>query len=170
MKFLFFAENGTPCVEFFSRKSYTVCKTLLAECGNPNGDEERGRRGTQQGMEMKRRIALVTAGWKRMITTAWSTGLIAYIRDHELDVSVEWFHSWEGASQNPDFRHGEDNIFTLPEFDGYDGIVVDLVNMESAADPGERGACGCTLPGCERNVLYQREGLRGNPEVCSSPV
>ena len=68
-----------------------------------------------------------------MITTAWSTGLIAYIRDHELDVSVEWFHSWEGASQNPDFRHGEDNIFTLPEFAGYDGIVVDLVNMESAA-------------------------------------
>lgn len=124
-------------MEFFSRKSYTVCKTFLlrrlAEYCNPNGDEESGRRGTQQGMEMKRRIALVTAGWKRMITTAWSTGLIAYIRDHGLDVSVEWFHSWEGASQNTDFRHGEDNIFTLPEFAGYDGIVVDLVNMESAA-------------------------------------
>ena len=84
-------------------------------------------------MEMKRRIALVTAGWKRMITTAWSTGLIRYIRDQGLDVSVEWFHSWEGASRNPDFQHGEDNIFTLPEFSDYDGIVVDLVNMETSA-------------------------------------
>lgn len=68
-----------------------------------------------------------------MITTAWSTGLIAYIRDYGLNVSVEWFHSWEGASQSPDFRHGEDNIFTLSEFAGYDGIVVDLVSMEPAA-------------------------------------
>ena len=68
-----------------------------------------------------------------MITTAWSTGLIRYIRDHGLDVSVEWFYSREGASQNPDFRYGEDNIFTLPEFSDYDGIVVDLVNMETSA-------------------------------------
>ena len=67
-----------------------------------------------------------------MITTVWSTGLIRYIRDHGLDVSVEWFHSREGASRNPDFRYGEDNIFTLPEFSGYDGIVVDLVNMETS--------------------------------------
>lgn len=96
------------------------------------GDVERGKCGMQQGMKMKRRIALVTVGWKRMITTAWSTDLIRYIRDHGLDVSAEWFHSWEGASRNPDFRYGEDNIFTLPEFSGYDGIVVDLVNMETS--------------------------------------
>lgn len=40
--------------------------------------------------------------------------------------------SREGASRNPDFRYGEDNIFTLPEFSDYDGIVVDLVNMETS--------------------------------------
>ena len=97
------------------------------------GDVERGKCGMQQGMKMKRRIALVTVGWKRMITTAWSTGLIRYIRDHGLDVSAEWFRSWEGASRNPDFQYGEDNIFTLPEFSDYDGIVVDLVNMETSA-------------------------------------
>ncbi len=34
-----------------------------------------------------------------------------------------------GASQNAEFIPGEYNIYTLPDFAEYDGIVVELVNM-----------------------------------------
>jgi hypothetical protein len=78
---------------------------------------------------MKRRIALLTDGWKRLVNTAWSTGLVQYIKENNVDASVEWFQSWGGASQNSDFIHGEYNIYTLPDFAEYDGIVVELVNM-----------------------------------------
>ncbi len=78
---------------------------------------------------MNRRIALLTAGWKRFLTPAWLIGMMQYIREHQANIQVEWFQSWGDASRDPDFIHGEDNIYELPELGDYDGIVVDLINM-----------------------------------------
>ncbi len=77
-----------------------------------------------------KRIALLTDGWKRLITAAWASGMMEYIRENHVDANVEEFHSWGNSSKNAAHKHGEYNIFTLPHLENYDGIVVDVTNIE----------------------------------------
>lgn len=79
-----------------------------------------------------KRILLLTDGWRRFIVSAWSTGILQYIREqkNDEDYSLVQFHCWGNWSQDHKFNEGEYAIFSLPDFRDYDGIVADFTNIE----------------------------------------
>ncbi|MFN2925893.1 substrate-binding domain-containing protein [Lachnospiraceae bacterium YH-ros2228] len=77
-----------------------------------------------------KRILLLTDGWRRFIVSAWSNGILQYMKEHDRDYSLIQFHCWGNWSRDKKFNEGEYSIFSLANFKDYDGIVVDFTNME----------------------------------------
>ena len=74
-------------------------------------------------------ILLLSDGWRRFIISAWSTGIMQYMKEHG-GFSLSEFHSWGNWSHDPEFNKGEYSIFTLPDFSSYDGIIADLTCIQ----------------------------------------
>lgn len=74
-------------------------------------------------------ILLLSDGWRRFIISAWSTGIMQYMKEHG-GFSLSEFHSWGNWSHDPEFNKGEYSIYTLPDFSSYDGIIADLTCIQ----------------------------------------
>lgn len=76
-----------------------------------------------------KKIALIMDGWKRFFSYAWPSGILQRIQETNEDVNLYIFNSSSEWSMDEDYNIGEYNIYNLPDFEAFDGIVVDLNNI-----------------------------------------
>ena len=76
-----------------------------------------------------RKIALIMDEWKRCFTFAWPSGILQRIREVEEDVNLYIFSSSGNWSWDEEYNIGEYNIYQLPDFRKFDGIILDLNNI-----------------------------------------
>lgn len=81
-----------------------------------------------------KQIALITDGWKRLITFAWALGVRQYLNEKNLDVAVFHYNTYGNWSSDEKNNRGEYNLFSLPDLSRYDGILFDGTNI---ADPAQ---------------------------------
>lgn len=78
-----------------------------------------------------RRVALITDGWKRMFTYAWPAGILERLQETKEDVNLYIFNSLGNWSRDEGYNQAEYNIFQLPDFREFDGIIIELNNISS---------------------------------------
>ena len=76
-----------------------------------------------------KKIALITDGWERYVTYTWIQGYRRYTTEHQADLDLYVFHSSGNFNKDQNFNFGEYNIFRLPDFSTFDGILLDLANI-----------------------------------------
>lgn len=76
-----------------------------------------------------RKIALIMDEWKRCFTYAWPSGILERIHQLDADVNLYIFSSSGNWSWDEDYNIGEYNIYRLPDFKDFDGIILDLTNV-----------------------------------------
>ncbi len=76
-----------------------------------------------------RKIAIVADGWRRFINYDWICGCRRYISEHHLDSEVYVFNSFGNFSKDEKHNDGEYNIFSLPDFREFDGIILEITNV-----------------------------------------
>lgn len=79
-----------------------------------------------------KKVALIMNSWKRFFTYAWPSGIIDGIRKHGEDINLYIFNSFASWSLDERYSHGEYNIYELPDFSQFDGILIDINNMDDA--------------------------------------
>ena len=84
-----------------------------------------------------RKIALVMDGWKRFFTYAWPSGILQRIKETGEEVNLYIFNSSGDWSMDDGYNVGEYNIYNLPDFNDFDGIIMDLNNIRYK-DVGQR--------------------------------
>lgn len=77
-----------------------------------------------------KKIAVVMESWVRYFTYAWPSGMLQKIRESDADINLYIFNCSANWSSDPKYNQGEYNIYNLPDFSDYDGIVLDLNNTE----------------------------------------
>ncbi|MCI9083414.1 MAG: GGDEF domain-containing protein [Lachnospiraceae bacterium] len=77
-----------------------------------------------------RKIALLMDGWKRYFTFAWPAGLLERFHETDEKVNLYIFNSSGNWSRDEKYNEGEYNIYNLPDFKEFDGIILDLNNVE----------------------------------------
>ena len=77
-----------------------------------------------------KKIALFMDEWKRCFTYAWPSGILQRIRETNAEVSLYIFSSSGNWSLDNKFNYGEYNIYRLPHLQDFDGIILDLNNVE----------------------------------------
>ncbi len=82
-----------------------------------------------------KRIALLMDGWKRFFTYAWPAGILQRLRETGEEANLYIFHSSGEWSCDRDYNKGEYNIYRLPDLSEFDGIVLDINNIQC---PGVR--------------------------------
>ena len=106
-----------------------------------------------------RKIALIMDEWKRCFTFAWPSGILQRLHEVEEDVNLYIFSSSGNWSWDKKYNVGEYNIYHLPDFQDFDGIILDLNNVvmeevrrETIDRANNSGvpviSLGCELDGC----------------------
>jgi len=72
-----------------------------------------------------RKIAMITDGWKRMVTYAWVDGIIRRIGELDEDICIYQYNCYGNWRRDKKYNQGEYNIFRLPDLNEFDGVVVD---------------------------------------------
>ncbi|MEE1303576.1 MAG: GGDEF domain-containing protein [Agathobacter sp.] len=75
------------------------------------------------------RVALVTDGWKRSTTYAWTKGILDRIQWAKEEVCLYQYQSYGNWSKDYKFNQGEYNIINFPDFSHFDGIILDCNNV-----------------------------------------
>lgn len=88
-------------------------------------------RGRQTLGEAMKKIAIVADGWRKFISYAWIGGSRKYIEEHQLDADLYVFNSFGNFSKDEKYNTGEYNIINLPDFREFDGILLDLSNVDN---------------------------------------
>lgn len=88
-------------------------------------------RGLFFGGQLMKKIALVMDGWKHFFTYAWPAGILQRIKETGEDVNLYIFNSSGDWSMDEDYNVGEYNIYNLPDFKDFDGIIMDLNNIRN---------------------------------------
>lgn len=76
-----------------------------------------------------KKIALLSDGWKRLVTYAWMDGIMKRIQELNLDIRLDQFNTNGNWSHDKKHNEGEYNLYQLPDFRDYDGIIFDCSNM-----------------------------------------
>lgn len=77
-----------------------------------------------------KRIALIMDGWKHFFTYAWPSGILQRLRETGEEVNLYIFNSSGDWSRDKDYNIGEYNIYRLPDLNDFDGIVLDVNNIQ----------------------------------------
>lgn len=72
-----------------------------------------------------KKIAMITDGWKRMVTYAWVDGMKKRIRELNEDICIYQYNCYGNWRREKKYNQGEYNIFRLPDLNRFDGVVVD---------------------------------------------
>lgn len=78
-----------------------------------------------------RKIALIMDGWKYSFTYAWPSGILQRIHETNEDINLYIFNSFGNWSRDKLYNQGEYNLYNLPDFADFDGIILDLNNISS---------------------------------------
>lgn len=76
-----------------------------------------------------KKIALISDGWKRLITYAWAQGIMDKIHETGSDVALYQYNCYGNWSRDEQHNKGEYNIYNLPRLSEFDGIVLDCSNI-----------------------------------------
>lgn len=76
-----------------------------------------------------KKVALLSDGWKRLITFAWVSGIMEKIRGTGKDVCLFHYNCYGNWSQDKKHNDGEYNIYNLPDLEKFDGIILDCTNI-----------------------------------------
>ncbi|MCM1283275.1 MAG: substrate-binding domain-containing protein [Muribaculaceae bacterium] len=82
-----------------------------------------------------KKIALISDGWKRLITYAWVDGIMSRIHERKADIALYQYNCYGNWSKDKLYNTGEYNIYNLPKLTDFDGIVLDCSNI---IDDGQR--------------------------------
>lgn len=77
-----------------------------------------------------KKVALLSDGWKRLITYAWVSGIMEKIREADGDICLYHYNCYGNWSRDQKHNDGEYNIYHLPDLDAFDGIILDCTNIE----------------------------------------
>lgn len=72
-----------------------------------------------------KKIAMITDGWKRMVTYAWVDGIIRRIGELDEDIVIYQYNCYGNWRREKKYNQGEYNIFRLPDLNEFDGVVLD---------------------------------------------
>ncbi len=75
-----------------------------------------------------KKVAVVMESWMRYFTYAWPSGMLQRIKETDEDISLYIFNSSANWSSDRKYNKGEYNIFNLPDYKDFDGVVIDLNN------------------------------------------
>ena len=78
-----------------------------------------------------KRIVLISDGWKRLVTYAWVYGIMKGIEKSDEKVSLYQYNTYGNWTVDKKNNIGEYNLYELPDFSKFDGVVVDLNNISS---------------------------------------
>lgn len=76
-----------------------------------------------------KKVALISDGWKRMITYAWVAGIMDYINSCEEEICLYQYNCNGNWSKDEHHNTGEYNIYNLPDLTTFDGIIMDCINI-----------------------------------------
>ena len=71
---------------------------------------------------MKKKIAIFTTGWGSEILSQFLKGMIASLKDERVDLFL--FTCYPTYIDTAPVKKGELNIFTLPDLNDFDGVVI----------------------------------------------
>lgn len=80
-----------------------------------------------------KKVAILVDGWNKYVNYAWVKGCQEYIRENGLDVNLYVFHSFGNFSKDEKYNFGEYNIYNLPDLTSFDGIILELTNVNDPA-------------------------------------
>ena len=72
-----------------------------------------------------KKIAMLTDGWKRMVTYAWVDGMVRRIHELDEDICIYQYNCYGNWRREKKYNLGEYNIFRLPDLNEFDGVVLD---------------------------------------------
>ena len=75
-----------------------------------------------------KKIALISDGWRRLVTYSWADGIMSYAKEMGEDICLYYFNTNGNWSRDRKYNAGEYNLYTLPNYEEYDGIVFDGTN------------------------------------------
>lgn len=76
-----------------------------------------------------RKVALISDGWKQLITYAWVDGIMNFIHRSGEDICLCQYNCQGNWSKDKLYNHAEYNIYNLPDLKKFDGIVLDCNNI-----------------------------------------
>lgn len=76
-----------------------------------------------------KKIALISDGWKKLITYAWVYGIMDKIHEKNYDATLYQYNCCGNWSRDDMHNKGEYNIYNLPDLSQFDAIVVDVSNI-----------------------------------------
>lgn len=76
-----------------------------------------------------KKVALITDGWKRLVTYAWVDGIMNEAEAINEKICLYQFNTNGNWSHDKKQNVGEYNLFNLPHYDEYDGVIFDCTNM-----------------------------------------
>lgn len=81
-----------------------------------------------------KKVALISDGWKRLITYAWVDGIMNYIHRSGEEVCLCQYNCQGNWSKDRLYNHAEYNIYSLPDLKTFDGIILDCNNISDRAE------------------------------------
>jgi len=72
-----------------------------------------------------KKIAMITDGWKRMVTYAWVDGIIRRMHEIDEDICIYQYNCFGNWRRDKKYNLGEYNISRLPDLNQFDGVVLD---------------------------------------------
>ena len=102
---------------------------------------------------------MLTDSWHRYVTSAWTAGILQYIRDQKKDFALWQYNSWGSWNQDQEYNRGQYSILDLPDLSDFDAAAVDVTNI---TDPYIRRAVldkvqASGLPSC--SLCYEAKGI-----------
>lgn len=76
-----------------------------------------------------KKIALLSDGWKRLVTYSWMDGITGRIKELGLDICLDQYNTNGNWSLDEKYNTGEYSLYSLPDLKVYDGIIFDCSNM-----------------------------------------
>lgn len=76
-----------------------------------------------------KKVAFIADGWKRLIIYAWIDGIYNKMQDYPEEVTLHYYNCYGNWSVDELHNQGEYNIYNVPNFKEYDGIIMDLNNI-----------------------------------------
>ena len=87
-----------------------------------------------------KKIAMITDGWKRMVTYAWVDGMVSRIHELNEDICIYQYNCYGNWRREKKYNQGEYNIFRLPDLNEFDGVVLDC-NFTSDKERQQELSC-----------------------------
>jgi diguanylate cyclase (GGDEF)-like protein len=80
-----------------------------------------------------KKIALISDGWKRYVTYSWVDGIMHMAEELGEQICLYQYNTNGNWSHDRKYNRGEYSLYTLPNYEEYDGIIFDGTNTTDQA-------------------------------------